>query len=223
MKKFIALLISALILASCAVPALAADSGKDDAAVLAEPTTKASEESKAPSFSLDMSTILSSPIVQAILGSDGFADITALVIEIMAKMDKDTLQAMGKEKVQEVVQSTFNSIVSAIMLVNKNKDLIITYNPIDVIDNLFDTNMGSLTTQPPENTTGSNELVIGPGDVDGDGKITAADARQILRRAARLITFTTEQDALADVDKDGKITAADARLVLRVSAGLATL
>ena len=58
------------------------------------------------------------------------------------------------------------------------------------------------------------------GDVNGDGIITAADARLILRRAARIITFTMEQDALADVDKDGKITAADARKVLRVSAKL---
>ena len=61
------------------------------------------------------------------------------------------------------------------------------------------------------------------GDIDGDGRITAADARAVLRRAARIITFTAEQDARADVDKDGKITVNDARILLRVSAGLETL
>ncbi|MDR1630284.1 MAG: dockerin type I domain-containing protein [Oscillospiraceae bacterium] len=58
------------------------------------------------------------------------------------------------------------------------------------------------------------------GDVNKDGKITAADARSILRFSAKLETPTPEQAVIADVDADGKITAADARTTLRVSAGL---
>ncbi len=58
------------------------------------------------------------------------------------------------------------------------------------------------------------------GDVNFDGKITAADARLILRAAAYLELFTDTQKAVADIDGDTRITASDARTVLRISAGL---
>ena len=56
------------------------------------------------------------------------------------------------------------------------------------------------------------------GDIDGNGKITAADSRLTLRHAARLDELSEEQQKVADVDKNGKITSADARLILRVAA-----
>lgn len=56
------------------------------------------------------------------------------------------------------------------------------------------------------------------GDVSGDGKITASDARKILRIAATLDACDEETKLIADVDKNGKIVAADARKVLRVAA-----
>lgn len=58
------------------------------------------------------------------------------------------------------------------------------------------------------------------GDLDGDGKFTAGEARQILRAALSLDTLEPGQYALADIDMDGKITASDARLSLRFSVGL---
>ncbi len=58
------------------------------------------------------------------------------------------------------------------------------------------------------------------GDVDGDGSVTAADARLALRRAVELETFTEEQFARADVDFDGQITAGDARHILRAAVEL---
>ena len=58
------------------------------------------------------------------------------------------------------------------------------------------------------------------GDVNGDGKVTAADARTILRAASKLENLSEEQKKTADVNNDGKITAADAREVLRKSSGL---
>lgn len=61
------------------------------------------------------------------------------------------------------------------------------------------------------------------GDIDMNGKITAADARILLRYTAKLTDLTAAQKKLSDVNKDGKITAADARLVLRVSAKLEVL
>ncbi len=50
------------------------------------------------------------------------------------------------------------------------------------------------------------------GDADGDGKLTSADARLILRAAVGLENIALER---GDTDGDGKITAADARAVLR--------
>ncbi|MBO7404159.1 MAG: N-acetylmuramoyl-L-alanine amidase [Clostridia bacterium] len=58
------------------------------------------------------------------------------------------------------------------------------------------------------------------GDLDDDGKVTAADARLALRAAVDLELLDEEQIARADVDKDGKITAADARMILRMAVGL---
>ncbi|MDR1629591.1 MAG: N-acetylmuramoyl-L-alanine amidase [Oscillospiraceae bacterium] len=58
------------------------------------------------------------------------------------------------------------------------------------------------------------------GDVDGDGKITAADARTALRASAGLEALSEEQKKAADMNGDNVITAADARDILRKSAGL---
>lgn len=58
------------------------------------------------------------------------------------------------------------------------------------------------------------------GDVDGSGKLTAVDARMILRHVARIETLTLSQMANADVNGDFKITAVDARRILRMVAGL---
>ena len=60
------------------------------------------------------------------------------------------------------------------------------------------------------------------GDVNGDGGVTAQDARLALRRAVGLEDFGPETDAwlAADATGDGKVTAADARAILRMAVGL---
>lgn len=59
------------------------------------------------------------------------------------------------------------------------------------------------------------------GDVNGDGKITLADARLCLRVAARLenILSLTHADA-ADIDFNGTVSPSDARAILRIAARL---
>lgn len=52
------------------------------------------------------------------------------------------------------------------------------------------------------------------GDVDGDGKVTALDARLILRAAVGLEEIDSEK---GDIDGDGKITSADSREALRLA------
>ncbi|MBQ6067636.1 MAG: chitobiase/beta-hexosaminidase C-terminal domain-containing protein [Clostridia bacterium] len=61
-----------------------------------------------------------------------------------------------------------------------------------------------------------------PGDVDGDGKISSADARLALRRSVKLEDYPegSAQYLACDVDFDGKVTSGDARLILRASVGL---
>ncbi len=56
------------------------------------------------------------------------------------------------------------------------------------------------------------------GDVNNDGRITAFDARLILRHSASLELL--QDISVADVNKDGRITAADARKTLRVASSL---
>lgn len=54
------------------------------------------------------------------------------------------------------------------------------------------------------------------GDVDGDGKVTASDARLILRAAVGLEEIDT---AKGDIDGDGVITSSDSREALRIATG----
>ena len=58
------------------------------------------------------------------------------------------------------------------------------------------------------------------GDADGDGTVTAADARLALRCSANLEQYTADNLKFMDADGDGTLTASDARIILRVSANL---
>lgn len=58
------------------------------------------------------------------------------------------------------------------------------------------------------------------GDIDQNGKLTAADARKLLRAAATLEDFNDLE--LGDINMDGQIKASDARLLLRLAAKLDT-
>lgn len=202
-KKIIALIMSVVLCFSLTVPAFA-------------------EEDAAAGF--DLESILSSEILQELLSSDGMVDLTSIIIDLVVTMNPENIQAMGQEKMQQLVASLVESVSDYISLLTGNMDLVFTYDPVKIFGNLFDLDTESLTTKNPEDTTAHpDEMVISTGDVDGDGRVTAADARLILRRSARLVTFTMEQDALADIDKDGKVTATDARIVLRYCAGLGEL
>lgn len=59
-----------------------------------------------------------------------------------------------------------------------------------------------------------------PGDANGDGKITAIDARIVLQISAGTRVATDEEVAKIDITGDGKITAIDARRILQIAAGV---
>ena len=58
------------------------------------------------------------------------------------------------------------------------------------------------------------------GDVNGDGKLTTADARDALRAAVGLDNLSAEQKKKADANGDGSVTTSDARNLLRKATGL---
>ncbi len=213
MKKIIALVLSMILCVSMMVPAVALDLG----GLLGGGS---SEEGG----SLDIGTILNSDIVQSLLSNEGIMDVTAIVLQIVATMNEETLAEMGKEQVENMLQTIVDELGWQLSTITGNKDLVINYDPLKVMGNLFDFDEEQLTQKDPEDEPEHpDEMVIGMGDVDGDGRVTASDARLILRAAAQIVTLTMEQEANADVDNDGKVTAFDARIVLRVSAGLETL
>lgn len=84
------------------------------------------------------------------------------------------------------------------------------------------------TNEPTTSEPTTKEPITNPkpvqkapkGDIDGNGKITAADARKILRISAKLESVGSALREVADYNSDGRLTASDARSVLRVSAKL---
>ncbi len=81
------------------------------------------------------------------------------------------------------------------------------------------------TTEPvdPPSTEPVDPPALNLGDVNGDGKVNAIDARKVLRVGAQLDTLEGDALLAADVNKDGKVNAIDARKILRVGAQLDTL
>ena len=57
------------------------------------------------------------------------------------------------------------------------------------------------------------------GDVDGDGKVTTADALQALQGAVGKTALAAGKEAAADMNGDGRITTADALEVLQKAVG----
>ena len=58
-----------------------------------------------------------------------------------------------------------------------------------------------------------------PGDVDGNGKVEAVDALEVLKSVVGKVTLTDEQLVKADTDGNGKINAVDALYILKKVVG----
>ena len=69
-----------------------------------------------------------------------------------------------------------------------------------------------------ETTTSLNSFQ--QGDVDLNGSVNSADARIVLRVAARLMSIDSFRLSIADFDKDGAVNSKDARYILRHGAKL---
>lgn len=67
---------------------------------------------------------------------------------------------------------------------------------------------------------GSTASAVSFADLDGDGRILAADARIVMRAAVGLIPTTADMQNAGDVNGDGTLGTDDARSVLRMAVGL---
>ena len=83
----------------------------------------------------------------------------------------------------------------------------------------FDEVNGEKTTDSWYTYLGITKPIV-KGDLDGDGKVTAADARLALRIASKMQKATEAQLKAGDIDGDGKITSKDAREILRIASGI---
>lgn len=80
----------------------------------------------------------------------------------------------------------------------------------------------TITLKDKNGNTVDTKTIVVPGDNDGDGKISATDARTALRASVKLDNLNVWQNAASDVSEREKaeITAADARYILRASVKL---
>ncbi len=69
-------------------------------------------------------------------------------------------------------------------------------------------------------SAGAGSFCPAMGDADADGRVTAADARLVLRCSVGLEKKDDRMEERGDIDRDDRITAGDARLILRRSVGL---
>ena len=69
----------------------------------------------------------------------------------------------------------------------------------------------------------TKRLGICLGDLNGDDKINAVDARWVLQAASGARVFDATQTAAADVNGDGKVNAVDARWILQIASGSRTV
>jgi hypothetical protein len=78
------------------------------------------------------------------------------------------------------------------------------------------------TDQVPTTTFNVTQSVNGiKGDVNGDGKVTPADALYITRSVAGSITLTDAQKNILDMNSDGKVDTADVKIIMSIYLGVA--
>ncbi len=219
LSKIVSVILCVCLFASCAV--FAGAEGESNAvtdAIIGAIQKVLGEDADLSKVEEILNSEITEEIVNAAMSADGVVDITQIVINLIARFNKDDLIAYGKDTVIELEQKLINTIAGIIKDVYDNKDLIIMFDQTVFFDWLGMKN--ETDWKDPEGPDALNPDAVYYMDVDGDGRVTSRDARAILRNSAKLEEFTREQIDRADVDGDGVITAADARLALRYSAHL---
>ena len=154
-------------------------------------------------------------------GIDCFARLATDSVDLYYNTDSDVHRytvASGKD---ETVVSLKESGKMIFGMVYENGKFIMDYTA-----SLNDYNNGKASFRVEKAFAGATPTPKTlPGDVDGDGVLSSADARLALRASVKLenIKKGTAAFTAADADKNGKIESADARLILRASVKLEKL
>ena len=88
---------------------------------------------------------------------------------------------------------------------------------VDLAETIIGENSVAVWTVDTESTDAPPVML---GDCNRDGKINTADAVQVLKFAAEMITLDETQSLCADVNFDHKVNTADAVLILKYAAGM---
>lgn len=151
--------------------------------------------------------------------------IEGLIPEGLTLVSDTAIKSIDLLKAGETLELTYqimlieNSKPSEPITVTPTTEEPITNTPTTEVPTANVPTTETPTTSEPT-TEYSDDYQI--GDVNNDKKITASDARLVLRISARLEKASDLQIKAADIDNNGKVTAADARKILRVSAKLDT-
>ncbi len=122
---------------------------------------------------------------------------------------------------EDVIYVSDYNYAAIVCIKDTNADIVNRITELEYLGDAFFTNYPGVM-MPAIGTYAMGDVYFAEGDYRYDDKITAADARFLLRYVARLEEVGAEKQFYfcADMNFDNKIDAADARLVLRTAAGL---
>ncbi len=147
--------------------------------------------------------------VKCVISNDHQDDVHASFSVIIYEPSLEEINEMRESINEEAYKNEINpDILNEIMNVINEK----TENS-DIPESDFPS-----STEPPVTEPAGQEYLL--GDVNGDGRVTSADARLILRCAVQLDSLSGTPRLLADLNRDNCITSADARLALRIAVNL---
>ncbi len=93
------------------------------------------------------------------------------------------------------------------------------YNALTDAQKAYVPNLAKLEAAEAKIAEWEAAATIKYGDVDGDDRVSATDALEVLKSVVGNVTLTEEQTVLADVDGDEKISSADALYILKKVVG----
>ncbi|MBR4867580.1 MAG: metallophosphoesterase [Clostridia bacterium] len=122
-----------------------------------------------------------------------------IAAQVVAQIDTLTVQSLEDKPAVEAARAAYNDLTDA------QKALV--------------TNLDKLTQAEAKIAEWETAAAIKYGDVDGDGRVSAADALEVLKAVVGNVTLTEEQTVFADVDSDERISAVDALEILKKVVG----
>lgn len=147
--------------------------------------------------------------------------VEKLEYENIAVDNSEEIKTFGEEAILALPENTIETL-----LTNVKGNVSITDKDGKAVDSKDIIKSGMVISLQDKNGKVIDTMtVVVPGDNDGDGKITASDARTALRASVDLDKLNDWQEDASNVDaiKKNEITAADARFILRASVGLENL